>query len=181
MTSTRKEPLTSLDVRYSSPEARAMPWAEAWTMLESAELYWLSTVRPDHAPHVTPVLAVTHAGALYFTTGEQERKGRNLAANPACVLTTGCNSLTGGTDLVVEGRAERITGDALLQAVADAFLAKYGPDWHLTVRDGFLVLPGGGASGTESGEGPRAAAFEVRPATAFGFRKGVYGQTRWRF
>ncbi|MFD7509889.1 pyridoxamine 5'-phosphate oxidase family protein [Streptomyces sp. NPDC059853] len=170
-TSPRAAPRTTLDERYSSPGARAMPWHEAWQALERAELYWLSTVRPDHRPHVTPVLAVAHAGALYFTTGEQERKGRNLAANPACVLTTGRNTVAEGTDLVVEGRAGRITGEALLRAVAEAFLAKYGPDWRLTVDDGHLVLP----------TGPRAIAFEVRPETAFGFRKGVYGQTRWRF
>jgi len=33
-------------------------WPEAREHLEMAELYWLTTVRGDGRPHVTPLIAV---------------------------------------------------------------------------------------------------------------------------
>ena len=35
--------------------------------------------------------------------------------------------------------------------------------------------------GTFIAEGGTTALFEVRPETAFGFGKGAFSQTRWRF
>ena len=37
---------------------------------------------------------------------------------------------------MVEGDARRITDDARLHALADAYESKYGEDWHFDVRDG---------------------------------------------
>src|ERR1044072_6480217 len=53
---------------------------------------------------------------------------------------------------------------------ADAHKSKYGSEWHFDVRDGDFQH-----SEVE------ALVFEVSPATAFGFGKGQYSQTRWRF
>ena len=80
---------------FSSPNAVPTEWSTARTELASAEVYWLSTVRPDGRPHVTPLLGVWLDGALYFCTGPDERKAKNLLSNPACVLTTGCSTLDG--------------------------------------------------------------------------------------
>ena len=44
--------------------------------------------------HEGPVY-VAEDDALYFTTGRTERKAKNLAQNPHCVVTTGCNVLDG--------------------------------------------------------------------------------------
>ncbi|HSH78315.1 MAG TPA: pyridoxamine 5'-phosphate oxidase family protein [Herpetosiphonaceae bacterium] len=90
---TAKEPVTKLEPQFSSGDATATLWAEARERLKQAEVYWLSTVRPDGRPHVTPLLSVWLDGALYFCTGRDERKAKNLARNPHCVLTTGCNAL----------------------------------------------------------------------------------------
>lgn len=163
-------PATALDPRYSEPEATAMAWDAACVRWQQAELYWLSTVRPDGRPHVTPLIAVWHDGATYFCTGPQERKAKNLRLNPNVVLTTGSNALDLGLDLVVEGEAVRETDTATLHRVADAYLRKYGPGWHFQVRDGAFA-----------GEGGTALVFRVAPRTAFGFAKGAYSQTRWRF
>ena len=47
---TREEPVAELDGDFSSPGAKATPWAEARDQLEASEDYfWLSTVRPDRA------------------------------------------------------------------------------------------------------------------------------------
>ncbi|MBF8193728.1 pyridoxamine 5'-phosphate oxidase family protein [Nonomuraea sp. K274] len=165
------EPTAELDARFSAENAAPTPWEQARDQLERAETYWLSTVRADGRPHVTTLLAVWQDDAIYFCTGAEEQKGRNLEANRNCALTTGASSLHEGLDLVVEGTAERVTDTGRLKRLADAWEAKYGPEWHFDVGDGvFLNIAGG-----------EALVFEVAPAKVLGFRKGDYGQTRWRF
>ena len=51
-------PVTSLDARYSEENAQPTPWPDAVTHLERAGLFWVSSVRADGRPHVTPVVAV---------------------------------------------------------------------------------------------------------------------------
>jgi uncharacterized pyridoxamine 5'-phosphate oxidase family protein len=167
-----QEPIAELSA-FSSEGAVPTAWAEARGDLAEAEVYWLSTVRPDGRPHVTSLLAVWRSGALYFCTGETERKARNLEQNAQCVLTTGCNNLD-GLDIVVEGAAARVSDESELRRVADTYEAKYGS--HLTV-------PGGTWFGL--GDAIRAGdvvVYRVAPVTAFGFGKGKqFSQTRWRF
>jgi Pyridoxamine 5'-phosphate oxidase len=143
-------------------------------------VYWLSTVRPDGRPHVTPLLGLWLDNAFYFCTGADERKARNLAHNAYCVVTTGCNRLTEGTDLVFEGKATWITDDADLQRLADAYEAKYGSDWRFSVRNG--AFEHASAALTHDAVVGHAHVFRVVPSTAFGFGKdAAYGQTRWRW
>src|SRR5689334_10846096 len=111
-----REPLTELGA-FSSDGAAPTSWAHAREGLRDAPLYWLSTVRPDGSPHVTPLVGIWMGAAAYFCTGPTERKARNLAQNRKCVLTTGCNQLV-GLDLVVEGEAARVDDEAELQAAA---------------------------------------------------------------
>src|ERR1700685_279691 len=99
-------PVTELSA-FSSPNATPTEWPQARDELADAELYWLSTVRPDGRPHVTPLLGIWLEGALYCCTGANERKAKNLSVNRHCVLTTGQSTLD-GLDLVVEGTAERV-------------------------------------------------------------------------
>ena len=87
-------------------------------MLVSAELFWISTVRTSGRPHVTPLPAVWRDGALYFCTAPGEQKALNLRANEECALTTGDNGWKTGLDVVVEGRAERVTDGVLLRTLA---------------------------------------------------------------
>ena len=78
------QPTTDLDPRFSGDDATARPWPEAVAHLERAELFWLSTVRPDGRPHVPPLLALWLDGALYFSTGPSERKAKNIVQNAQC-------------------------------------------------------------------------------------------------
>jgi general stress protein 26 len=165
------EPITELDARYSAEGAAATPWAEARAELEGAETFWLSTVRADGSPHVTTLLAVWQDGALHFCTGAGEQKAKNLEANRHCTLATGTNSLHDGLDVIVEGKAERVTDQGRLKRLADAYEAKYGSEWRFEVGDDAFL----------NQAGHRAVVFEVAPVRAFGFRKGDYSQTRWRF
>lgn len=158
---------------FSEPGSTPTPWAAGLEQLRAADTLWISTVRPDGRPHVTPLIAVWHAGALWFATGPEERKARNLAENPACVLTAGCSRLAeGALDVVLEGRAEQVTDDAELQPVATAFALKYptGP-WNFVVREGAF---------SDREAGGRALVFRVRPVRGLGFRKGDrFSQTTW--
>ncbi|WP_328882094.1 pyridoxamine 5'-phosphate oxidase family protein [Streptomyces sp. NBC_00299] len=168
---TDTQPQTRLDGRYSDETATAVPWPEAEKLLAEAELFWISTVRPDGRPHVTPLPAVWSQGALHFCTGPEERKARNLAANPHLVLTTGTNRWDKGYDLVVEGEAVRITDEARLRELAAGWEAKYGSFWHFDVADGSFRHGAG-----------HAYVYSVAPSTVFGFGKGEpFSQTRWRF
>jgi uncharacterized pyridoxamine 5'-phosphate oxidase family protein len=165
-----RQPLTELDARFSSEGASATPWSEAVAALETAEIFWISTVRPDGRPHVTPLLSVWLDAALYFCTGPEEQKARNLARNPSCALTTGCNTLGEGLDLVLEGEAVQVSDEARLARIAALYESKYGEEWHFDVREGAFSHGAG-----------TALVFEVAPVTAFGFGKGAFSQTRWRF
>ena len=168
----KKEPLAELEPQFSSDDATPTPWAEARDRLEKAKVYWLSTVRPDGRPHVTPIASVWLDNALYFSTGQTERKAKNLALNPHCVITTGCNVLE-GLDLVVEGDAARVTDEARLQRLADGYAEKYDQLFRFTVRDGAFY-----GEGSES----EVLVYELAPTMAFGFGKGdSFSQTRWRF
>lgn len=168
-----REPVTELGA-FSSEGAVPTEWVTARAALQNAEVYWLSTVRSDGRPHVTPLLGVWLDSALYFCTGPAERKAKNLAQNPNCVLTTGRNVLDDGLDLVVEGAAAQVSDGAELRSVANTYESKYGR--HFTAPDGTWFGLGAAIRGGE------ALVYRVVPATAFGFGKGSqFSQTRWRF
>ena len=173
-------PAAELDARFSSPGATAVSWETATDVLDTAEVFWLTTLRPDGRPHTTPLIAAWINDALYFCTGADERKARNLAENPQVSLTTGCNVLNAdGLDLVVEGVASRVIDRGRLGAVSDRYLAKYGEAWRFTVGDDALLHAG---ASSDAGEQGKALVFRVAPTTVFGFGKGTtFSQTRWRF
>jgi general stress protein 26 len=172
-------PRGELDPGFSDPNATPTPWAEATQLLEAAQTYWLTTVRPDGRPHVTTLFGFWTDGAFYFCTGPDERKAQNLKQNSHCIVTTGSNSFS-GLDVVLEGDAVRVVDDGKLQRLVKVWIAKYadapdpglGETWRFFVRDAAFAGPAGNF----------AHVFEVQPETAFGFTKGASsGQTRWRF
>src|SRR5688500_6233525 len=85
------EPVPEQDLRFGDPESPPTPWADVVGVLDNAELFWISTVRSDGRPHVTPLPAVWDDGRLHFCTGPTEQKAVNLAGNPHVALTTGTN------------------------------------------------------------------------------------------
>jgi general stress protein 26 len=163
-------PAAELHAPFSDPRAKATPWAQARRVLEKAEVFWLSTVRRDGRPHVTPLVAVWLGGSLYFCTGPDELKARNLARDAQCVLTTGCNTFRKGLDVIVEGEAVVVTDEPLLRRLAKTWERKYD-FWHFNVRDGAFHHEAG-----------RALVFELAPRKAFSYGRGkMYTATRYRF
>ncbi len=164
-------PTTSLDERFSDPGTEAVAWSATQQVLEEAELFWVTTVRPDGRPHSTPLVAVWLDDALHFCTGETEQKAHNLAANPNVLLTTGDNGWKRGLDVVVEGAAARVTDDALLGRLAESWRAKWDGQWQFEARDGAF----------QHGDGGRALVFRVAPTKVLAFGKGTFTHTRHRF
>jgi general stress protein 26 len=162
---------TSLDQRYSDPGATATSWEDTRRVLETAELFWISTVRADGRPHVTPLVAVWVDAAIHFQTGPDEQKAANLRANPHVSLTTGCNQWDRGLDVVVEGDAVRVTDADVLKRLAEVWATKWDGRWQLAVRDGCF----------QSGD-VMSHAFSVSPTKIFAYGKGApFSQTRHRF
>ena len=157
-----------LDERFSGPDASPSSWGEVRARLEGAETYWLTTVREHGRPHSTPLVGVWHDDAFWFCTTSGEQKVRNLEHHADALVAVGSSAFE-GLDVVVEGRAQRITDEARLRPVADSFNRKYPPPFQFEVRDGAFSSPP-----------TRAIVFEVRPAKVLAFRKDdPFGQTRF--
>ena len=163
------KPSPEIDRRFSDPDAEATSWSEALDALQRAELYWLTTVRADGRPHVTPLIGVMDDAAVHFCTGLREQKARNLEHNSRVALTTGNNTWARGLDVVVEGMAVRVTDRDGLQRLADAYESKYGSEWHFDVGDGVF------GSGEDA-----AAVFRVEPVKVLAFAKEPHAQTTYR-
>jgi predicted pyridoxine 5'-phosphate oxidase superfamily flavin-nucleotide-binding protein len=170
MEETMSQPTARVHTQFSQPGATARPWAEVVEVLSGSEMFWLSTVRRDGRPHVTPLPAVWLDGAMHFCTGPGEQKAKNLEANPRCALTTGTNEYRSGLDVVVEGVAVRVTDEVLLRRLGDLWLTKLG--WPFEIVDGAFG----------DGQGRVAYVFRVAPEKVLAFGKGSpYSQTRYRF
>jgi len=164
------QPLTELDERFSDPGASPTPWAAAREMLADAQLFWITTVRADGRPHVTPLVAVWLDETLHFCTGPGEQKAVNLAVNPHVVLTTGCNQWDQGLDVMLEGKAHRVTDPAILERLTEAWASKWQGQWKYDVVDEGFAHPEAG--------GP-ILVFAVHAAKVLAFGKGTFSHTRY--
>lgn len=165
------KPSTRLDPRFSDPDATATGWDQTRGALEAAELFWITTVRADGRPHVTPLVAVWLDDAVHFCTGPQEQKAVNLNGNPHVALTTGSNGWDGGLDVVVEGDAVRVTDERTLQRLAQAWTAKWDGRWRFEAREGAFHHKGGG----------EAWVYTVGPTKILAFGKEPFSHTSYRF
>ena len=167
---TRPEPVAELNPEFSSPGATARPWPEVDQALADAQMFFLSTSRPDGRPHVTPIPAIWRGGALHICTGAHEQKARNLAREPRCILATGSDRMNTGLDVVVEGTAERITDHAELLELAACWKTEL--DWDFEV----------GEHAFRDGADRDGLVFAIRPTKVLAFGKGEpFSQTRYTF
>jgi len=173
-------PRIELDKRFSSEGAKPLPWPRVVDVIETAEMFWLSTVRGDGRPHVTPLPAMWLDGALHFCTGPDEQKTRNIQGNPLCALAAGTNEFRDGLDVVVEGQAVRVRDHERLRRLAELWMSKL--DWPFDVVDAGFRDPATPGQDTDPGELATALVFGVTPTKVLVFGKGEpYSQTRYRF
>jgi hypothetical protein len=155
----------------------ALPWSRPRDeIVERAHTepyltFFLGTVRPDGRPHAAGVGAAWHEEELYFTTSPDARKGKNLAANPACTISVKLPTI----DLVLEGEANRITDADTLEALA-AHYREGG--WPAEVEGDAFTAP---FSAPSAGPPPWHL-YRLDVHTAFGVATAEpHGATRWRF
>jgi hypothetical protein len=153
-----------------------VPWATALEALETGTLAgngtaFLATVRPDGRPHLAGVGAIWDGGRVWVVSGPGTRKSRNLAEQPTCSIAMSYP----GLDLVIEGRAERITDEETLRRIA----ARYAESgWPARVEDGAFTYD---YSAPSAGPPPWHV-YAITPTTVFGvLASEPGGATRWRF
>jgi len=165
------EPVTQLDSRFSDPDSTATDWATTRALLESAQLSWITTVRSDGRPHVTPLVMVWLDEAAHFCTGGEEQKAVNLRHNPNVILTTGCSTHDRGIDVMVEGRATRVTDPPTLDRLAAVWRSKWEGQWEFEPVEG----------GFDSEQGGLGLVYRVVPEKVLAFGKGNFSHTRHLF
>ena len=168
----KKEPVEERNLDgYGSPP---IPWTRALERFEQDKgisPHWLATVRPDGRPHVMPIWAVWVDGKFCFVTGSRARKRKNLSQNAHCVIAVASS----GLDLVVEGKAVRVSDPTRLQRIADVYTSQ---GWHTTVQNGVVSSD----FGAPSAGPPPYEVYEVVAETVFALgREEPYGATRWQF
>jgi general stress protein 26 len=163
-------PRASIDSRFSAQGATTVPWERALEVLDAAEMFWITTVRADGRPHMTPLVAVWLDDAIHFSTGPSEQKAVNLRGNDQVILSTGRNDWNAGLDVIIEGAAVRLTDHAVLQRLAEKWRTKWDGSWQYEVRDGAFHHAGGAAH-----------VFRVAPSKVLAFGKAPFSQTRYRF
>jgi nitroimidazol reductase NimA-like FMN-containing flavoprotein (pyridoxamine 5'-phosphate oxidase superfamily) len=173
------KPVPQLDGRFSEADAQAAPWETTRRALEEAQLFWIATVRSDGRPHVTPLVAVWTDETLYFSTGPTEQKWLNLTGNPNVVLTTGSNEWDHGLDVMVEGRAERVTDRATLERLAAAWATKWDGQWQYEVTGTGFAHRSTPAQETGSADPGEVHVFAVEPTKILAFTRGGFSQTRY--
>jgi PPOX class probable F420-dependent enzyme len=133
---------------------------------------WLATINADGSPHVTGIGAMWADGAFWFETGEQTRKGRNVARDPRCTLSLAAREF----DLVVEGDARRVTDPAVVAAMAQ----RWAEDWPCRVDESGLALTA--EFSAPSAGPPPWFVYRITPRSATALSIiGSGGATRWRF
>ena len=170
-----REPTATTNIDTASG-IEPIPWDRPLDLLDGGAFRdgaaaFLGTVRPDGRPHSARIGAAWYDGHVYFQTGRQSRKARNLEVNPACTLSTSLK----GIDLVFEGVAERLAGGPELEAVA-AVWREGG--WAAEVSGDGIVAPYN-APGTGP---PPWQVYRVAAHTVLGVATAEpYGATRWQF
>ena len=169
---TDREPIetTNLDI-YGHD---VFPWSRPHDLItggSAPDTIFLGTSRPDGRPHAAGVGAIWHDGDFYMAIGPGTRKGRNLAANPACTLA--CQVT--GLDLVFEGEAVRVTDAPTLEALAAHFR---DGGWPVHVDGDAFMAP---YSAPSAGPPPWNL-YRFTFHTVFGVGTAEpHGATRWRF
>ena len=171
-----REPVES--TRIDTYDLEPMPWSRPRQQLERAageggpgRSFWLATVRPDGRPHATGFGGLWSDDRMYLVSGPGTRKSRNLAANPACVVTVSLDDV----DLVIEGTARRVTDGATLERLAGLYRDQ---GWPAEVEGEAFTAP---YSAPSAGPPPWYL-YEIVPETAFGVATTEPGSAmRWRF
>ncbi len=116
--------MTSTDYGFEgakSPPGKKMPWTAVERKLKAARNYWIGTTRRDGRPHSAPVWGVYLDGVMYFSTGNDSVKGRNLARSPHVTIHPEIID----DAIILEGRVDKLKASPKLKPVWTAYNRKY--------------------------------------------------------
>jgi Pyridoxamine 5'-phosphate oxidase len=141
-----------------------LPWKWAEDRLTRSREYWITTVRPNGAPHVMVVWGLWRKNEFCFSTGSQSRKAKNLGKNAKCVI---CNERAEEA-VIVEGVARRLRDVPRIRKFLSLYERKYKFDMS-AMADGMISL--------------QEPVFVVQPTKAFGLTEKSFTTTatRWEF
>ena len=122
--------------KATAPPGERFPWSRVEEILATARSYWIGTSGPGGRPHAAPVWAVWLNGLLYFSTGRESRKGRNIAANAAVAIHIEGN---GGEVVILEGTAEVEENADVLKPAWDTYNEKYR--WKVETYPFYVFRP----------------------------------------
>jgi len=116
-----------------------LPWKWAEQRLQKSRQYWISTTRPDGAPHTMVIWGLWIDGRFYFSTGAESRKAKNLASNPRCVIATD----NAAEAVIIEGTAELQSApdSAFRKRFAQLYQKKYKWDMSDFSEPVYVVTP----------------------------------------
>jgi len=150
---------------YGFPETAKglLPWSWAEQRLKKSHNYWMTTVKPDGAPHTMVVWGLWQDGRFVFSTGSKSKKARNLEQNPRCIV---CNELAHEA-IIVEGIAE-IADVAARRKMIAVYERKYKFDLS-SMKDDMLSM--------------KEPVYAVRPRVVFAMYEKHFQSksTRWKF
>ena len=140
-----------------------LPWSWAEQRLKKSHNYWITTVKPDGAPHTMVIWGLWQDGCFLFSTGSKSRKARNLERNVNCIVCTE----HAHEAVIVEGVAE-IADVAARRKLLPAYEKKYKFDLG-KMKDDILSM--------------KEPVFAVRPRVAFALPEKQFQSksTRWTF
>lgn len=136
-----------------------LPWSWAVERLEAARNYWICTTRANGRPHAVPVWGLWLDGAVWFASGRESQKARNLARSPEAVI----HLESGDETVILEGEVVDVSEPSSRERFADAYEEKYG----------FRPDPAD----------PASAVYALRPRVAHTWHERDYPNTatRWIF
>jgi pyridoxine/pyridoxamine 5'-phosphate oxidase len=114
-----------------------LQWSWAREKMTRARNYFLATTCPDGRPHMMVVWGLFLDDQFLFSTGHQSRKGKNLAADPRCVVTPD----DGEEAVIFEGVAGELVDPQLRARWVAEYQAKYNIDVS-SMPDPVLVVRG---------------------------------------
>lgn len=100
-------------------------WRAVTARLGREMTVWLTTVRDDGRPHLVPVWFVWLDGKLYFATGSETQKFKNLHHNQQVALALPDTARV----LIIEGEAHA-SDRATTETMAEYFYNKYEWDFR---------------------------------------------------
>src|SRR5580765_1562621 len=150
---------------YGFPENTKglLPWSWAEQRLKKSHNYWITTVKPDGAPHSMVVWGLWQDGGFLFSTGSGSRKARNLEQNPKCIVCTE----NAAEAIIVEGVAE-IADVGGRKKMLPAYERKYKFDMS-SMKGDILAM--------------KEPVYSVRPRVVFAMYEKHFQSkwTRWKF